>query len=364
VAKREFCQLAHKYNPTKFSMGGWFMSEKLDGMRGIWDGGVTRGVPKDEVPWANNDKDERYVTPPIATGLWSRLGNVIHAPDYFLDALPPIPCDGELYMGKNNRQLLMSIVKDLTPGPGWRVAKYCAFDLVPPETWLADGIIKTTNFKKTLTGCYDWWLEAGGKDLFRSTPATVFQTAVKLMEMHIEENDHMVIHPQYRLPDSTDWAEEKVKEELEAISIAGGEGLMVRAPNATYDCCRSHKIQKVKKLDDAEGTVEGYITGRRTDLGSKLLGKMGALILRLDNGKRLELSGFTDAERELAGEGAEEWACEHPETEVPDWIEARHFPRGCRVTFKYRGLTDDKIPNEARYWRLHDGPRNEVKTEC
>ena len=88
---------------------------------------------------------------------------------------------------------------------------------------------------------------------------------------------------------------------------------------------------------------------------------MGAMVLTLDNGKRLELSGFTDAERFLGYSEADkegrsdadvrQWAEQHPETECPEWMEATNFPRGTRVSFKYRGLTDAGIPNEARYWR-------------
>ena len=49
--RREFLQQAKTYknqNPA-----GWYVSEKLDGTRCFWDGGVTRGVPTESVPWAN-----------------------------------------------------------------------------------------------------------------------------------------------------------------------------------------------------------------------------------------------------------------------------------------------------------------------
>ena len=128
MAKREFLMLAHTYKPKKYGVGGWFLSEKLDGMRAYWDGGISRGILKSDVPWANTAKDERYIEPPIATGLWSRYGNVIHAPDWWLDKLPAIPLDGELYIPEA-RQRLMSIVKDTTPGTGWQDVKYYVFDM-------------------------------------------------------------------------------------------------------------------------------------------------------------------------------------------------------------------------------------------
>ena len=42
----------------------------------------------------------------------------------------------------------------------------------------------------------------------------------------------------------------------------------------------------------------GFTSGRETTKGSRLLGKIGALIVDYQ-GKRLELSGLTDAEREF-----------------------------------------------------------------
>jgi len=101
MINREFVMLAQVYNPSKHKIGGWFVSTKYDGQRCIWDGGASRGIPKIEVPWANNKKDERYLERPIATGLWSRYGNVIHAPDWFLDGLPTgMLLDGELWSGR------------------------------------------------------------------------------------------------------------------------------------------------------------------------------------------------------------------------------------------------------------------------
>lgn len=346
MAKAEFVQLAYKYEPIKYSIGGWFISEKLDGMRCIWDGGVTRGMPKSEIPWANNTKDSRYKEPPIATGLWSRLGNIIHAPDWWLDNLPSYTVDGELYCGRNKRQFLMSTVKDLIPCIGWEFVSYHIFDLVPAATWLADRVINTTNFKKELVGCHDWWVKRGGTSL--TTAKTQYQTAVILME-RLETNDVFKIHPQTRLPYID--AESIVDNMLNKITDNGGEGLIVRSDMATYRCERSHMIQKVKKLDDAEGTVIGYKSGRETDLGSKLLGKMGALILRLDNGRELMISGFTDDEREM---NDPEWCINNPDTICPNGVYCKQFPLGATVTFRYRGLSNDGIPQEARYWRRRD----------
>ncbi len=62
--RREFLQLAHVFDPSKHTIAGWFMSEKLDGMRCFWDGGITRGMFARDVPFANVAKDDRYISSP------------------------------------------------------------------------------------------------------------------------------------------------------------------------------------------------------------------------------------------------------------------------------------------------------------
>jgi len=108
--KQEYLMLSHIFKPMKQSVAGWFVSEKLDGIRAYWDGGLSRGLPASEVPYANTVKDFRLNHQVMATGLWTRTGKVIYAPDYWLNQLPSIPLDGELYIGPNSFQELTSIV--------------------------------------------------------------------------------------------------------------------------------------------------------------------------------------------------------------------------------------------------------------
>lgn len=362
MAKREFLMLAHNYKPEKHGIAGWYMSEKLDGMRCFWDGGITRGMAKSDVPWANQDKDGRYVSLPIATGLWSRYGNIIHAPDDWLDQLPKAPMDGELYAGLGHRQHLMSTIKKLEPNEeDWDSVKYHVFDLPSPYTVFADSEIKTPNFNKKLSGIIPWFEARLGQLEYLPKPSTVFTSTIFLINKLVGTNEVAIPVGQEQLPFATDKAEARIGEYLHEIAEAGGEGLMLRAPGSYWKGERSHSLVKVKKLDDMEGTVIGYTTGRETDKGSKLLGMMGALIIETSSGIQLELSGFTDFERMLDScdddhtQGdAYNWAALNTGEEVPEWIEAQQFPRGSTVTFRYRGLTADGVPMEARYWRKRD----------
>ena len=62
MSKREFVMLAKDYDSKKYGIAGWFMSEKFDGMRDTWDGGVSRGKLASTIPWANTAKDKKEVT--------------------------------------------------------------------------------------------------------------------------------------------------------------------------------------------------------------------------------------------------------------------------------------------------------------
>src|SRR5262245_46625445 len=62
---------------------GWWMSEKLDGVRAYWDG-------------------KQFI---------SRQGNVYVAPDWFLEGLPPVPLDGELWVARKAFQRTVGIVR-------------------------------------------------------------------------------------------------------------------------------------------------------------------------------------------------------------------------------------------------------------
>ena len=78
---------------------GWWMSEKLDGVRAVWDGEHFR----------------------------SRSGNVFHAPEWFKKGLPALPLDGELFVGRRKFNEAVSIVRSHTAD--WTPVKFLIFDI-------------------------------------------------------------------------------------------------------------------------------------------------------------------------------------------------------------------------------------------
>jgi DNA ligase-1 len=363
--RREFVMLAHPYKSKKHNIKGWLASEKMDGIRALWDGGISRGLYKSEVPWANTDKDERYIEEPVATGLWTRYGNVLHAPDWFLDQLPDYPLDGEMFADRKSWQLLSSTIKRLVPDHNaWRRVSYNVFEVPPYQQIFATGLVNNPNYIKQfdLQELMNW-----ARDRFKVQPRFLdFATVTKFLHQEYGAGQFENIRP---VVQTLVESEQQMDELFNEVLDLGGEGLIIRNPKSYWEPKRSHQQVKIKADEDDEGTVTGYIWGRETDKGSKLLGMMGALILDY-HGKRFELSGFTNPEREMTFHPAPrtdpEWykspsgiaAAQEgelfPGKDVSrDWFNPS-FPIGTRVTFKYRELSDDGIPKEGRYHRKRD----------
>jgi DNA ligase-1 len=288
-------------------------------MRAFWDGGISRGKVAKSVPYANMIAgDDRN-----ATGLWSRLMKPIAAPEWFLDRLPAIPLDGELWLGPGMFEKLVSITKKYVPVDNdWQKVKYRVFDSphpmvagLPVEPGLFDYTIRMRNYDEI-------------QELIQ----------LKVPEFYL---------PQNKLP-FRDY-QPLLESLLEQTVIQGGEGLMLRHPVAAWEQKRSANILKYKPFTDDEARVIGYTWGE-----GKYERKLGALIV-IWNGITFELSGMTDEGRELYIEGLV--SSPTPKTPInPDLIVANvvrsgFFPLGTKVTFRYRTLTEKGVPREARYLR-------------
>lgn len=66
--------LAKNYDPDLVDPKGWFMSEKMDGVRCYWDG----------------------------KAMYTRNGNPFYPPDSWKKELPNFPLDGELWTKRND----------------------------------------------------------------------------------------------------------------------------------------------------------------------------------------------------------------------------------------------------------------------
>lgn len=96
---------------------GWFMSEKLDGIRGYWDG-------------------ER---------LLSKAGNDLNAPKFFTKNFPPFELDGELWTKRGDFENILSIVKS---GKNWEKLTYNIFEVPNANGNFSTRLNKIENYLK------------------------------------------------------------------------------------------------------------------------------------------------------------------------------------------------------------------------
>jgi DNA ligase-1 len=203
----------------------WWMSEKLDGVRAYWDG-------------------KRFL---------SRQGNLYHAPDWFIEGLPEVPLDGELWIGRKKFQRTVSIVRRQDKNELWNEVRFLIFD-APAAT-------------------------GGFEDRLAFLKDALARRAPKFALEHAHERCKSL---------------EALRAELTRVEALGGEGLMLRQPASKYVAGRSTTLLKVKTFHDAEALVIGHQAG-----AGRHKGRFGALLVRLSDGTDFAIgTGFSDRERD------------------------------------------------------------------
>mmetsp|Transcript_15456 Transcript_15456/g.36724 ORF Transcript_15456/g.36724 Transcript_15456/m.36724 type:complete len:345 (-) Transcript_15456:151-1185(-) len=187
-----------KLDPT-----GLLMSEKLDGMRALWDG---------------------------QGDLWSRAGHKVMAPEWFKKDLPQgMVLDGELFLGRGQFQDLMSICRTHVPDhDAWKRVRFVVFDapLVP-------GGLKSR-------------LQAARETAFNNSDSLPFAK----------------LHPQ-----TVCRGHEQLQKMLGEVQAEGGEGLMLRKAGAHHRSGRTSDLLKVKTQAEDEALVKGYQPGKGKHAG-------------------------------------------------------------------------------------------------
>lgn len=204
---------------------GWWMSEKLDGVRAYWDG-------------------KQFL---------SRRNNIYFAPDWFIAGLPKHPLDGEIWFARKEFDRASEIVRSQGTPDRWKDLKYLVFDAP----------------------------DAKGP----------FEDRMKFLQDNVGgwKNTYTTVHSQ-----TTCTGMDHLFEELDRVTTLGGEGLMLRKPQSTYERTRSSTLLKVKRFLDMEVTVTDYEAGK-----GRHKGRLGALWVKLSNGKECKVgTGLKDKDRD------------------------------------------------------------------
>lgn len=355
---REFLMLAKTMRDDRIL--NFYISEKLDGTRAFWDGGLSRGVPTVDVPWANiydpkNPRQLKRKIKPVATGLWSRYGNPIAAPDWFLNKLPCCPLDGELWADRGGFQVCRSVCAKDTPIDGeWKKISYVIYGSPCLSAVFGDGEIRNANFRTTLNwnDCKEFIKRHATSDYSSVSKFTPFTGELEFLRDAFDCDYTCYLHRQRLLPKCGAEAQDILTKELQVVLDMGGEGVVLRDSASIWRPKRVSSLLKVKPSLDDVGVLVGYTAGRKTSRGSSYVGKIGALVLDY-KGIELKLSGMAFHKRQLTPAGIE-YARQHEGERLPSNTEAAHFKIGDRIEFKYRELSDTGVPKDARFIRVRE----------
>ena len=247
--------------PENVDVRDYWVSEKYDGVRGYWDGKQRQ--------------------------MYSRNGTVIALPNDFAAQLPDISLDGELWIGRGQFERVVSVVRDEQPDDtAWKQVKYMVFELPDSQNQYGD--------------------------------FTQRMARIERITQHINAPNIQAVK-QWRVRDRAE-----LLRQLDTITQAGGEGLMLHLASAPYQTGRSDALYKLKLRQDAEATVIGYVAGT-----GKYVGKVGSLRVRTDDGREFNVgSGLTDVTRVN-----------------PPKI-------GTVITYQFNGLTQKGQPRFPRFLRV------------
>jgi DNA ligase-1 len=138
----------------------YLVSEKLDGVRALWDGSSLR----------------------------FRSGRPIAAPPWFVAALPDTPLDGELWLGRRRFDALSGAVRKESPVDAeWRALRYMVFDL-PREP--GPFVQRAARLREVLEARPQPWLNV----VAQFTVADAASLQVRLKEVVAAGGEGLVLH--------------------------------------------------------------------------------------------------------------------------------------------------------------------------
>ncbi len=316
-----FAQTCHYWNGEIGKLLGRHWSRKFNGFCVVWDGGLTRGMKADDVPWYKRGGDKKEM---ISTGLWT-LGRasgpkVVHAPKSWLDKLPiGVPIQGELWKDDDLEYIKTHCKRHSVKPIYWNGVKILAFGIKPYETF--DGI-------------EEFDLE---KDLF-------YENRPTKQLLHLAKDYG---------PSPTkvwEWVEmTKINSKQQALDLISSfetlpwEGIMFADLTAKYENKRSYNVLKHKPSFEDEAIMTGIEMGKT---GSRV-GTIGAYIADYTITEKCQyICGFKKSfigktvQIRISGLNGDEW-----ELDNPAFIKGQHIP------FSYKMFSVHGVPQSSNLYR-------------
>jgi DNA ligase-1 len=218
-------QFASSYQKNIVIKDYW-VSEKLDGVRGYWTG----------------------------KALFTRSGNLLSPPPWFIENWPKTAMDGELWSERGQFETISGCVRrKYSDGECWKSLKLMVFDLP-------------------------------------NQPGS-FTLRLPLIKQLVQgsQSAYLAMVPQKKIANHTD-----LYALLDNVVKQNGEGLMLHLAKAHYQSGRSKNVLKLKKHQDAEAVVIAHMPGK-----GKYQGLLGAIKVRTTEGIIFKIgNGFSDQQRQ------------------------------------------------------------------
>lgn len=213
--------LLHSFDEKQIAQNpqNYLWSEKLDGVRAYWDG----------------------------KALYTRNGNKLNPPAFFLRDFPPFALDGELWSKRGEFEKIASIIQTQKDLSKWQELKFYIFE-VPHQK---GGLLQRLEFLKAY---------------LQNHNAT-----------------HIAIIPQNPVKNLQD-----LYHHLQNIIDRGGEGLVIREKNLAYYTGRKKAAMKLKPYQDSECKITQYFKGK-----GKFEGMVGSFLCQ-DQNQRIRIGSGMD----------------------------------------------------------------------
>jgi len=274
----------------------WIASEKLDGLRALWD------FKKEKFISRNNNE---YSCPP-----WYKNG--------IAQCISGVNTDGELWIGRDPEDFEgMGVARKKIPiDEDWIKIKYCIYDFPDLDYDFKD---RSKIMKKNEKIIKENW------NIYRLT---------------LDEKFHKIPCPIIILEQITIKSIEHMNDFYEKVLEKKGEGIMLKHPNGKYENKRSNRLLKYKPVSDAEAVIIGYKPGKGKYEGllgafkcKPLINKGNYQIINDDKKLEFHISGMDDNIRTT-----------YKET----------HPIGTIINYSYNGFTSIGKARFPRFVRIRD----------
>jgi DNA polymerase/3'-5' exonuclease PolX len=283
-------KVPREFKDKEYAPIGWLMSEKLDGYRGRYNPGTK--------------------------GFVSRQNKPYNAPQWFINAMPNVHLDGELFCGREGFQKMGAVRKKIPVDEDWFSIKFYVYDAPEIEAEFYDRYVELKHIVMDVQKIWNKY------------------------KLTLDKKFHNVTCPLVLCKHHEVESIEQMTSFYQEVLDLGGEGIMIKNPWSDYENKRSNHLLKYKPNFDSEAIIVGYKagTGKYTNkLGAficqPLISKGNYQVIDPDEVHGFATSGMDDAIRN-------------------SYIETH--PIGTIITYEYSGFTNTGKPRFARYMRIRD----------